>query len=213
MNSLSRKVSKLKLQREVKEFVAFGVGINPDVNGIVGQFGTAIQAGTGHNERVGREIVPVRLTGRAIINGPSTATAAWIPYRFVVFQDKQGVSTPLSSELFTGTSAAGAYDIFNATYNTDYVAHPGDRNNRYKILYDKMGFMSPRSATIPFPKPAMQLKFTIPASKLDVVNYADQTSGGARSGKIWYYFVGGLSSVVAENSTAILYQELDFTDS
>lgn len=215
LNKLSKAVSKLKVQREVKEFVTFDTTLtylNPDFNGAVGQFGTAIQAGTGHQERVGREIVPVSLKGRFVINGPNgTTSSIWIPYRIIIFQDKQGVSTPTGQEILTGVPATGGvYDAIYATYNTDYVCHKGDQNNRYKILFDKIGFVSSRASNY---KPTVMVKMAIPGKRLDVVNYADQTSGGARAGKIWYLIYTGIDATATNNSSVWKYAELDFTDS
>lgn len=214
LNQLSKKVSKLKMQREVKQFTTFDTAaMNPTFAGQFGLFAIGIQAGTGHNERIGREISPVLLRGRFVLNGSSTGTTSqiWQPYRIIIFQDKQGISTPTLQELLTGYSTVGGnYDTINATYNSDYVCHAGDRQNRYKILFDKRGFTSSRASNY---KAATMVQFSIPGKRLDVVNYADQTSGGARAGKIWYFFVGGISATATENGEAWKYTELDYTDS
>lgn len=220
LKSLKRSVRELKNDQELKEQLALPLGAvaNTFVPTINALGCLSISSGSSYNERNGREITPQKLTMCLYINGgttPSPPVAGTIrqPWRCIIFQDMSGTDAPSVAQILNSPELAtgGRYTNIYTDYNTDYVQHKGDRKNRYKILYDKVGIgCGPTSTDI---RKALMFNISISGKRLAKINYSDDLGTSARSGKLYCLFVHGISGTATDNNEYYLYNKLDFFDS
>lgn len=181
-----------------------------------------IPQGSDYNQRVGREVKPQYIELSIVLNGMS-AVGLDHPYRLIVYQDRgyDGSNLPALNWLVSSPSgAAGDYQTFMGDYNPDYVAHKGDRKNRFKILVDKRGFVSPRIQTTTAVATTgnnnrNSSQFINIRKKLkgaDIINYSGTGQATHVAGSIFYFLTLGNGATTAENCSAQIRTRLLYTD-
>lgn len=181
-----------------------------------------IPQGTDYNQRVGREVKPQYLEINLILNGKSTAGLDH-PYRLIVYQDRgyDGSNLPSMNMILSGYSATnGEYQNWLASFNPDYVSHKGDRKNRFKILVDKKGFVSPRivtSAAITDTynnsrNSSINVRVSKKLKSAEIINYSGSAQNTHVAGSIFYILFLGNSSTATDNASAQLRTRLLYTD-
>lgn len=227
--SIKKQLSKLK--PETKEVITVSnnvtgnhVGVNNCVAGgstnfpftnlqFNGAFNQIAQ-GTDYINRLGREVTPYFIELELFLNG-SSANVAPNPYRLIIYQDRgfNGTTLPdLSNILNLSTATGGEYQNIMASYNPDYVAHKGDRKNRFKILLDRTGILGTRGTTpsnIPISKHIRIKKYF---KSPEVINYKGVAATDAVGGAIFYILMMGTSATEASNASAQVRTRILFTD-
>lgn len=185
--------------------------VNVVFNGVI----NLVAQGPDYTQRLAREIKPYLVEVELFLNGTSSNVAP-NPYRLIVYQDRgfNGTTLPDLSNILNGVSSlAGEYQNFMASYNPDYVAHRGDRKNRFKILMDKQGVLGTRGTTPSNLPITRYIKATKYLKNAEVINYRGGAATDYIGGSIFYILLLGTSATAADNASAQVRTRMLFTDS
>lgn len=237
LNKLKKRVGELQPETKETVYIADTItgdytGLNTATTGFLA--GTAvlmnpafsyIPEGPSYDERVGREIMPKSVTIDLVLRAPSTGSLP-IPWRLIVFQDRgyAGTAATLAQLLQQPSSGATQYSTLTAPYNPDFVAHKGDRKNRYKIIIDKKGMINPRNAQEGYPAAAAipitynrygypsVVKIHASRSKgLSKMNFQGPNNTDFVGGAIFYFLMLGYD-VTAGNPSGYVRSRIEYTD-
>lgn len=232
--AISKVVAKLKPEMKESIVTSWNItgnyqGSNTALNGsytyanvVYNPAISLVAQGADYNQRVGREIKPYMIEIEAVLNGSSTPGLD-APYRLIVYQDRgyDGATLPsLNMLLVNPSTATGEFNNYFASYNPDYVAHKGDRKNRYKILIDKKGFVSPRIAQTSSAAAAYnnnnKTSTCICVKKWfknpEIINYSGTANNTHVGGSIFFVLFLGNSSTAVDNTSCHMRTRLLYTD-
>lgn len=230
VKAISRQVSVLKDDIEVKNIVTQQALMAQTDNTIQNAHLTAIAEGTEYNQRVGREIkirgIRLRFTVRGGDNdvGPQASRVM-----IVKSNDPQG-NAPTGLELLESYDQTdNAYSSVNSDYNSDYVGkkrfNNAEDSGLFKVLYDS----GPIWVASRYPGPGTaatntwkrdqglttlkEIKKWIPGTMLGKVHFSGTTGASVKSGALYLMFLNGQSATTANNNTYayhvnVLYEDL-----
>lgn len=213
LTKLKKKVGKMINSEEVKRYPLSVAAAQYTRTWNFSQI-TGIQTGTSFSERTGNNIQPYLLDLHFYVQGamPQPATLNPQPYRIIVFQElATDGAVPTISEILAATTVTTGLLADNlSAYNYNYVTSAKVRNNRYRILYDHSDWVVPVASG--YGKCARHHKVHIPGKRLMDISYVDNTSGGARAGRIYVAWQAGLSITLAENNFIGMEAQLRYLD-
>lgn len=214
VTKLKRAVASLKSDQEYKDFSAVpSVSYASDYKAVINLYGSAIGQGTAYNQRIGNEINIKGVRLNVLLNGPNlsvTSTTLRQPYRVILFQDRSGTSTPQADEILENIAISSNYASIMSGYNYDFVCRKGDMKNRYKILYDKSGFLAPKGES--GGRTTLLINKLITRGFDKKMNFAGGATGDYKSGCFWILVLCGIDATASNNNGFVMSPQVFFTD-